>query len=81
MEGTAHSIEELISQLLEKIPAEHIYKLAERNIDLVKLASSNPTSNEILTNYAIGGFIAGIRFALENIEARADEMETEGGTV
>lgn len=66
---------------MEKIPAEHIYKLAERNIDLVKLASSNPTSNEILTNYAIGGFIAGIRFALENIEARPDETEAEGGTV
>ncbi len=74
-DGTANSIEELIAKLLEAISAEHIYELAEKNIDLVKLASSNPSSHEVLANYAIGGFIAGIKFATECITVKPDETE------
>lgn len=66
---TEENISTLINEAIETLGIEEIYNLTLNNFDSEKVEQTQDglTREEIAYNFAICGFIAGIRYTLENI--------------
>lgn len=72
------TIANLVNEAVSAIPIMTVYDMALKNIDISALQSAQDlTRDELCANMAMGGFIAGIRFTLENLEIHPDDVETE----
>lgn len=67
------TITKLVSEAASAMPIMTVYNMALKNIDIEAMqATQSLTREELYANMAMGGFIAGIRFTLENLEIRED---------
>ena len=65
----AEDIEKLMSEAMNVISPENMYSKALEYIDMEAMAKAeNLTMEELSVNMAVGGFRAGMKFALENID-------------
>lgn len=67
------TITRLVNEAASTVPIMTVYDMALKNIDIEAMQAAQAlTREELCANMAMGGFIAGIRFALENIEIKSD---------
>ena len=67
------TINRLVNGAVSATPLMTAYDMALKYIDLEAMQAAQPLTNEELcANMAMAGFIAGIRFALENLEIKDD---------
>ena len=68
------TITKLVNEAASAVPIMTVYNMALKNIDIEAMqATQSLTREELCANMAMGGFIAGIRFTLENLEIREDD--------
>ena len=68
------TITKLVNEAVNAIPLMTIYDMALKNIDIDAMQDvQDLTREELCANMAVGGFIAGVRFTLENLEIQKDD--------
>lgn len=67
------NIQELIDDAVASIPPREVYKMALQNIDVEAMkAAKTIKREELCIKMAMGGFLAGVRFTLENLDISDD---------
>ncbi len=68
------TVERLVKEALEIMPAIDIYNQSIKNVDIEALQDAQSVSTEdIAATFAVAGFAEGIRFVLRNLTIKADE--------
>ena len=74
---TKEDIKQLINEAVSGLGADWIYRESMKylNVEAMRNESKNKpfTAEEIGTNFAVAGFMAGIEFALQNIQITDDD--------
>lgn len=78
MDITQDNIQRLIDEAVEEITPQGILDMANKYIDFEAIQKlEQPISSlELATSWAVAGFVAGIRFTLENIDLKEVSDET-----
>lgn len=64
-------INRLIEEAVKMVPIMDVYNMALSYVDVAAMqAAGDITREELCANMALGGFCAGIRFTLENLETK-----------
>lgn len=73
MQPDKGTVNRLIAEAVNALGADEIYSLALGHIDAAKMADMKGlTAAEIAANFSVAGFIAGIKYTLENIETQEE---------
>lgn len=70
------TIDKLVNEAATTVPIMDVYDMALSNIDLEAMKAAEAegiTRDDLCANMAMGGFMAGIRFTLENLDLKEVE--------
>lgn len=67
------TISRLVNEAITNLDAQQIYNASLSYVDFEALKAGEPVSNnDLCATFAVAGFAAGIKFALENLEIKND---------
>lgn len=68
------AIDKLVNEAATTVPIMEVYDMALSNLDLEAMkATEGITREDLCANMAMAGFMAGIRFTLENLDLKEVE--------